>query len=495
MPWAVRVGVWAVARLGLLPGWERFPVVDFVSPAVVSDGCARPVRLAGHSDHVDLVTGEVRRVSAPPTVHVRCNNRRASACPSCSALYQRDARRIVVGGLDGGGSKDGTVRLAGCPAWFVTLTAPSFGAVHSRRAGKGADSRVCRQRRGTCEHGRALCCLERHNANDKRLGEPICPKCFDYGRAVVWNTMLPMLWRATRDRLESAIASAAGLTVAGLRRQVRVSFVKVAEMQRRGLVHLHLVIRVDGRDQAGEPAAAPEWAAGELVADCLRAVVASVSVDAPDPAEVALLDASEALPVAPSADARWAVRWGGQVDVRRIRLGGDTDAVKVGNYLAKYLTKSTSDGGTLDSPVRSLAHLGRLRLRDHPRRLVEACWRLGSDRVFAEALDVAAGRAPGRAVGLIRWSHGFGFGGHWMTKSRRYSTTFGAVRGVRRRWVRMLAAALAGRPFEPDGAGGWVAVDQFGRPDGDPQTAVVGSWRYTGRGRDTPAAGAGGGGP
>jgi hypothetical protein len=350
-------------------------------------------------------------VTAPPVVHVRCNNRRASACPDCSRLYQRDARRIVVGGLGGDGTHGDGGRLAGCPAWFVTLTAPSFGAVHSRRAGKGAESQVCRQRRGTCEHGRALACTVRHGADDRRLGEPICPRCFDYSRAVVWNAMLPALWKATRDRLESAVASAAGLTVTGLRRQVRVCFIKVAEMQRRGLVHLHVVVRVDGRDRDGGLTVAPSWAAGELVADCLRTVVATVAVDAPDPAGVALLDTCGALPVAPSADGRLSVGWGRQMDLRRIRLGGDTDASKVGNYLAKYLTKSTSDGGLLDSPVRSLAHLARLRLREHPRRLVEACWRLGSDRAFAEALDAAAGRTPGRTVGLLRWSHGFGFGG------------------------------------------------------------------------------------
>ncbi|WP_374210300.1 replication initiator [Frankia sp. AgW1.1] len=80
--------------------------------------------------------------------------------------------------------------------------------------------------------------------------------------------------------------------------------------------------------------------------------------------------------------------------------------------------------------------------------------------------------------------------GHWITKSRRYSTTFGAVRSVRRRWARMLAAALTGRPFATDEAGGFVAVDGFGRLDGDPQTEVLGSWRYAGRGRD-PAPGGG----
>jgi len=452
-------------------------------------GCSRPVRLAGYSDQVDLSTGEVRRSAAPPVVHVRCNNRRASACPDCSRLYQRDARRIVVSGLDG--ARDGAGAVAAGPAWFVTLTAPSFGPVHSRRAGKGADAKVCRARRGTCEHGRALSCHLRHSADDRRLGEPLCPACFDYGRAVVWNAMVPALWKATRDRLESAVASAVGLTVSGLRRAVRVSFVKVAEMQRRGLVHLHVVIRVDGRDPSGDPVAPPSWAYGELIADCLRAVVGSVSVAAPDPAAVALLDSSGALPAAASTEG-WAVRWGHQLDIRRVRLGSDTDAGKVGNYLAKYLTKSVTDSGALDAPVRSLRQLARLGLRDHARRLVETCWRLGSDRAFAEALDAAAGRPAGRTSGLIRWSHSWGFGGHWLSKSRRYSTTFGAVRTVRRRWSRLLAAALSGRPLGVVD-GGPVVLDEFGRPDGDPETLVVGRWRYAGRGRD-PVVGDGGSG-
>jgi len=306
--------------------------------------------------------------------------------------------------------------------------------------------------------------------------------------------MLPALWKATRDQLESAVAAAAGLTVAGLRRMVRVSFVKVAEMQRRGLVHLHVVIRIDGRDPSGNPDAPPQWAYGDLIADCLRAVVGSVAVVAPDPAAVALLDTSGALPVAASTDG-FAVRWGSQIDIRRIRLGSETDAVKVGNYLAKYLTKSVTDSGALDAPVRSLRQLARLGLRDHARRLVETCWRLGADRTFTDALDAAAGRPAGRTAGLIRWSHSWGFGGHWISKSRKYSTTFGAVRSARRRWARLLAAALSGRPLGLDGDGSPVVLDEFGRPDGDPQTLVVGQWRYVGRGRepvgaeDAPGAG------
>ena len=35
---------------------------------------------------------------------------------------------------------------------------------------------------------------------------------------------------------------------------------------------------------------------------------------------------------------------------------------------------------------------------------------------------------------LRRWAHMLGFGGHFSTKSRRYSTTLGALRAARRAW-------------------------------------------------------------
>ena len=37
---------------------------------------------------------------------------------------------------------------------------------------------------------------------------------------------------------------------------------------------------------------------------------------------------------------------------------------------------------------------------------------------------------------LHRWAHQLGFGGHFSTKSRRYSTTLGALRAARRDWNR-----------------------------------------------------------
>jgi len=428
----------------------------------VAGGCSSPIRLSGYTDQVDRETGRVRRVFSSVgqpgnVVHVRCNNRRESVCPACSQTYKRDARRLVLTGLAGGGGLPVTV--GGHPALFVTLTAPTFGAVHSRRsAGKGGEARACRPRRGLCPHGRPAGCHARHGDGDRQLGTPLCADCFDYAGAVVWNAMLPMLWKVTRDRLEVAIAAAAGLSVARMRRELRVTFVKAAEMQARGLVHLHVVIRLDGRGTApGDVEAPPGWASVELVADCLRQVLACVTVDAPDPTDPAGVTE---------------MRWGAQHDLRPVAVDGADTTGKIANYLAKYLTKSVTGSGLLDRPVRSRAHLERLPLEGHARRMVEACWTLGGDARFAAALDVAAGRAPGKVPGLLRWSHMFGFGGHWITKSRRYSTTFGALRDARRVYARTVAAALSGG----------LPVDAFGRADGDPRTVVVRSWGYVGRG-------------
>ncbi len=51
------------------------------------------------------------------------------------------------------------------------------------------DPAPCRPRRslGVCPHGRPLSCTLRHGADDPVVGEPLCPECFDYRGAVLWN--------------------------------------------------------------------------------------------------------------------------------------------------------------------------------------------------------------------------------------------------------------------------------------------------------------------
>ena len=61
-------------------------------------------------------------------LHVACGNRREAVCPSCSAIYKRDARQLVRARLTGGKGIPETIAAHLCV--FATLTAPSFGPVH-----------------------------------------------------------------------------------------------------------------------------------------------------------------------------------------------------------------------------------------------------------------------------------------------------------------------------------------------------------------------------
>ena len=96
-----------------------------------------------------------------------------------TADQRTDPRLLIRAGLTGGKGIPATV--AEHPCVFVTLTAPSFGPVHAYRE---KDGRVltCRPRRKgkVCPHGIDLSCGEKHSRDDKRLGEPLCPDCYDY---------------------------------------------------------------------------------------------------------------------------------------------------------------------------------------------------------------------------------------------------------------------------------------------------------------------------
>ena len=61
----------------------------------------------------------------------------------------------------------------------------------------------------------------------------------------MWNNLLGELWRRTTIYLPRTMAWLTNRTQERLRELVRFSYVKVAEYQRRGLVHLHVLIRLD----------------------------------------------------------------------------------------------------------------------------------------------------------------------------------------------------------------------------------------------------------
>jgi hypothetical protein len=434
-------------------GYERW--AELVAQAGY---CHHPIRLAGRVEQADRATGEVRTVYSterePDGVLLKaCGTRRESRCPSCAATYRADAYQLLAAGLKGGKGVPETV--AGHPRLFVTFTAPSFGRVHTRKA-QGRLVLPCHPHRqgARCPHGRRAGCWHRHEADDPRLGEPLCPGCYDAEAQVLWNALAPELWRRTTIALHRALAREVGVGEAGLRRLVRISYAKVAEFQRRGAIHFHAVIRLDAATEcrcSGCLAPPPEGFTAAVLEDALKEAVPAVRVPCP---------------AVEGGSARYA-RWGEQLDVHNITRNGDEQAgelsaEQVAGYIAKYATKATeSFGSGLDRRLTDADDLDRIdELPAHVAELVRAAWELG-------------GRPELDSLRLRAWAHMLGFGGHWSTKSRRYSTTFTVLRRAR--------VAFAKRRRARDG----IPLDASGQPEDDQAVIVVASWAYVGAGYAT----------
>src|SRR6185312_4709910 len=153
------------------------PDFDLWAEQVAGCGhCSRPVRLRGRVEHRSV---DGRRVvystdSEPDGVLlIRCGNRRAAVCPSCSYEYAGDMWQLLYAGA-AGGRKGVPESVRTHPLVFATLTAPGFGAVHGTRSGAGSSR--CRPARGkptVCPHGRPAWCNRVHMPEDPRLGEPL----------------------------------------------------------------------------------------------------------------------------------------------------------------------------------------------------------------------------------------------------------------------------------------------------------------------------------
>ena len=124
-----------------------------------------------------------------------------------------------------------------------------------------------------------MACFVRHDAEDQLIGEPLCPDCFDYPGAVLWNAHVPRLWERTSLQLYRQVAGSAGIGTSELRKLARLSYIKVVEFQRRGLVHLHVVVRADGAAGPAEPP--PPWLGSAVLARAVEGAVANSVVAVP----------------------------------------------------------------------------------------------------------------------------------------------------------------------------------------------------------------------
>jgi hypothetical protein len=394
-------------RLSALHRGARPDYPEWLRHVASAAGCSAPLRLTGTLSVTDTRTGEVissRSTDTMPdqVIYKACGNRRASVCPSCAELYRADAYQLVLAGLKGGKNVPDTVVCH--PAVFTTLTALGFGIVHTQKKTKNGRPAPCRARRvlERCGHGVAMRCNRRHHDDDPALGQPLCADCYDYHHHVVWNAHAGELWRRTTIAARRALDREAKKH--GDKGRVRLSFGKVAEYQRRGVVHFHALIRLDGvdPDDPEQVIPPPTWANVLVLTHLIRTAAETRAF------------LTEPHPVRPQG---WPIAWGEQLDLRPVRARGDqaiTDR-QVAGYLAKYATKSTDATGHVSKRIteRSI----RIYADDsHPGRIINAAWQLG------DAPDYE---------GLRRWAHMLGFGGHFFSKSKRYSTTFKVLRNAR----------------------------------------------------------------
>lgn len=439
-------------------------------------GCTRPIRLSGTLSTVEAGTGRVldtRHTDAMPdaAIYKACGNRRHSVCPSCAATYQADAFQLLRAGIVGGKGIPDTVALH--PAVFATFTAPSFGTVHTRHVKKHTcrDRRRCdcrpepchaRRQVGTCAHDAPAVCWVRHADDDPALGRPLCLDCYDYDHQAVWNLFTGKLWhRTTQNALRylqrlckrrgiarvPVVSPTTGKVT--MKAPVRLSPGKAAEMQRRGAIHFHALVRLDGIDPDDLDAIVPP-PAGLSVADLEDAIRHAATVTA------------ETSPPHPDRPDGWPIAWGDQVDIRPLALAGDgavSDA-QAAAYLAKYATKSTEATGYQSTRINTDTDEPINPQGGHIARLVAACWRLG--RPIRTPIHCQPGLDNPPAIDpetvtyqrLRRWAHMLGFGGHFLTKARRYSTTFGALRAARVDYRRVTDL------HHPDQLSGLDIVDQ-----------------------------------
>jgi hypothetical protein len=488
---------------GIVARMTRADYPAFEAQLRSSGYCARPVRLQGR---VDVCDGYGRRRQVWTTdgepdgiLRKACGNRREAVCGPCAERYRRDAYHLIAAGLRGGKGIPETV--TGHPALFATLTAPSFGVVHAHVLGPDGRPLRCHPRRDRplCRHGIVISCGRVHGPEDPCLGEPLCPDCFDYEGAVTWNNLLGELWRRTTIYLPRKLAALTEMTQKRLHELVRVSYVKVSEYQRRGLVHLHPVIRLDRRmpDYRADELHPPDRRfTSELLEHALRETVQDVKVQIPDE-----LGAGT-------------IRWGRQLDVQQLPADDDQGRRRWASYLAKYTTKSTEKaGGLLHRITRD--EVDDAQVSDHNRRYLATAFELHdrvSDAIATDPLPAppaprpwpapATSRHPNELVlrvlhamstservivrlhdgsehtgqitrrtkdGLVldtgqeiavarvcaittaplqapprdprdrrlaACAHTFGYRGHCLTKSRRYSTSLGVLRQARADHIR-----------------------------------------------------------
>ena len=257
-------------------------------------GCRRPIRLFDHA------TGR--------SVHVRCGARTWTDCPACTRLTWGDRSAMLREGL-----ATATGRVA-----FLTLTGPGFGATHRAVESHSSEaSKLVRAQRRTppCP------CGSRHGELSPLIGCPVDPATYGYLPTALFNSRVGALWTKTLADIRRALLGRGGGDLPAVR---------VVELQRRGLAHVHAVLLLGDRS---------------LPVDALRGTCAASTV---------------------RDDKNNVYRWGAQIDVALIDTGRPawaTEQKTLSRYLSKLATYAVKD--RFPRSVPDDRHADELAVRRH----------------------------------------------------------------------------------------------------------------------------------
>jgi hypothetical protein len=285
--------------------------------------------------------------------------------------------------------------------------------------------------------------------NRPLTGDPLCEDCYDYTAHLVWQWWAPELWRRFTIALRRQLAQHLKVSETAARQLVRLQFAKVAEYQRRGVIHFHALIRLDGPPSDIDALPAP-----------------TVDLDS------TTWPISCGSPPALSTTLR-------QPSIRRTSRGGcgSVPSWTPARLLETPIGRHTVRSCTLRLlPPTSPSTPPKLRPTCQSTTTLETITcsgykpPCGSWPAELRSQPLAGGEEP--YSGWARWSDMLGFRGHLATKSRRYSVTLGRLRQARRDYTRRTRSPHCETPP------GWADQDQ----DLEETTLVVGSWRFAGIG-------------
>ena len=287
-----------------------------------------------------------------------------------------------------------------------------------------------------------LACFARHDRTDPRLGIPFCLDCYDHDGQVVWNLMAGELWRRTTiaiNRHLRRISRQRGIP------EWRVSYLAATARSgrswcRRGGCRSARPPRCNAAPSSTCTPSSASTATTPTTPDAILPPPAELDADdlkaAVDHAAATVAFTTDPHPTQPEG---WRIGWGDQVLTKLVTVAaeGEVTDAQVAAYLAKYATKSTEvTGHTSGRLTGDTVELFADPHGTHTERLIDACWRLGRARWTCPACHQRSTRAdcpvcaarhgaeppePSPYRRLHRWAHMLGFGGHFLTKSRRYS--------------------------------------------------------------------------